>query len=148
MKVLLVTVSNNTNTMDNFLFITNAIIILFTIYTMYKPQFKRLYNYFNIIDIDIEEESKYEIIIERLDSMDICMNLKFKNFKKEIINHCQMDKEFIEDNVYQREMFDIRDRIHMLEDQVNKICSKVLELENNIVKQKNMDEIDHSEIFH
>tara|TARA_B100002051_G_C16709407_1_gene625772 strand:+ start:420 stop:809 length:390 start_codon:yes stop_codon:yes gene_type:complete len=129
--------------MDNFLFITNAIIILFTIYTMYKPQFKRLYNYFNIIDIDNEEESKYEIIIERLDSMDICMNLKFKNFKKEIFNHCQMDKEFIEDNVYQREMFDIRDRIHMLEDQVNKICSKVLELENNIVKQKNMDEIFH-----
>ena len=129
--------------MDNFLFITNAIIILFTIYTMYKPQFKRLYNYFNIIDNDNEEESKYEIIIERLDSMDICMNLKFKNFKKEIFNHCQMDKEFIEDNVYQREMFDIRDRIHMLEDQVNKICSKVLELENNIVKQKNMDEIFH-----
>ena len=132
--------------MDYFIFTSNLLIIFATLYTFGKPQFKRLYNYFNIIDI--EEESKYEIIIERLDSMDICMNLKFKNFKKEIINHCQMDKEFIEDNVYQREMFDIRDRIHMLEDQVNKICSKVLELENNIVKQKNMGEIDHGEIFH
>tara|TARA_Y100000389_G_scaffold83897_1_gene80480 strand:- start:286 stop:618 length:333 start_codon:yes stop_codon:yes gene_type:complete len=86
-----------------------------------------------------KNESKYDALNEKFDCLDICMNLKMKNFKKEVRNNIQIDKEYLEYNTYQREMFDIRDRIHILEDQVNKLCSEMVKIENIIINDNNID---------
>ena len=117
--------------MDTFFIFTNFFVICMTFYSMNRLYFNRMFQ--NIY----KNESKYDAINEKLDCLDICMNLKMKNFKKEVRNNIQIDKEYLEYNTYQREMFDIRDRIHILEDQVNKLCSAMVKIENVIIYDNN-----------
>ena len=64
---------------------------------------------------------------------------KNEKYKKEIRNNIHVDKRYLEYNTYQREMFDIRHRIHILEDQVNKLCSQMIKIENIIINDNNIE---------
>ncbi len=119
--------------MDTFFIFTNFFVICMTFYSMNRLYINRMFQ--NIY----KNESKYDALNEKFDCLDICMNLKMKNFKKEVRNNIQIDKEYLEYNTYQREMFDIRDRIHILEDQVNKLCSEMVKIENIIINDNNID---------
>lgn len=127
--------------MDTFFIFTNLFVICMTFYSMNRLYFNRMFQ--NLYKNKLNYESNYDILNEKINSLDICMNLKMKNLKKEVSNNIQVDKEYLEYNTYQREMFDIRDRIHILEDQVNKICNGMVKLENIIINDNINGNIHH-----
>ena len=91
--------------MDTFFIFTNLFVICMTFYSMNRLYFNRMFQ--NLYKNKLNYESNYDILNEKINSLDICMNLKMKNLKKEVRNNIQVDKEYLEYNTYQREMFDI-----------------------------------------